>query len=321
MVERRQLGLREPELRLIDRAVPGTTKRPARAAFLLGPLLNFTPRQQSNPGMPRRQALNRRRTMQGDEPLDILPLWALLAVVLLIVLLSVECGYRLGKRVGRPDQEQDSPLDEMVGATLGLLAFLLAFTFSLAASRYDTRRQLLLDEANAIGTTYLRAAMLPEGGRDIQSLLRQYVDIRLEAVRTHDLAYNIRRSEDLQARLWARAVPIARRTPDAIVTGLFVQSLNELIDLHAKRLTASVRNRIPLAIWASLYGVTTLSFAVLGYHAGLASMRRSPAIVPVAVTFAVVIWLIADLDRPQEGALTVNQQALIDVRASMDAQQ
>jgi hypothetical protein len=100
---------------------------------------------------------------------------------------------------------------------------------------------------------------------------------------------------------------------------LFVQSLNELIDLHAKRVSADVRNRIPLAIWASLYGVTILSFAVLGYHAGVAGTRRSPAIVPVAVTFAVVIWLIADLDRPQEGLLTLSQQALIDVRASMRA--
>lgn len=259
--------------------------------------------------------------MQGDEPLDFLPLWALLAVVLLIVLVSVECGYRLGKRVGRPEQEQDSPLDEMVGATLALLAFLLAFTFGLAASRYDTRRQLLLDEANAIGTTWLRAALLPEGRSEIRSLLRQYVDVRLEVVRTHDLAHNIRRSEDLHAQLWARMVPIARKTPDAVVTGLFVQSLNELIDLHAKRLTACVRNRIPLAIWASLYGVTILSFAVLGYHAGLANARRSPAILPVAVTFAIVIWLIADLDRPQEGALTLNQQAPIDARASMGAQQ
>jgi hypothetical protein len=257
--------------------------------------------------------------MQGEEPLDILPLWALLVLVLLIVLLSVECGYRIGQTFGQSEREKETPLDEMVAATLGLLAFLLAFTFSLAASRYDTRRQLLLDEANAIGTTYLRAGMLPEGGAEIRSLLRQYVDVRLDAPRGRDLAYYIRRSEALQQQLWARTVPIAQKTPGSIVTGLFVQSLNEMIDLHAKRITASVRNRIPLAIWVSLYGVTMLSFSVLGYHAGLVSTRRSPAILPVAVTFAVVIWLIADLDRPQEGTLTVSQQALIDVRESMRA--
>lgn len=257
--------------------------------------------------------------MLGQEPLDVLPLWALLVLVLLVVLLSAECGYRVGQRAGHPEQEKETPLDEMVGAALGLLAFMLAFTFGLAASRYDTRRQLLLDEANAIGTTYLRAAMLPEGRAEIESLLRQYVDVRLAVAHTHDLAAGIRRSEALQQQLWARTVPIAQKTPGSVITGLFVASLNDVIDLHAKRLTASVRNRIPLAIWASLYGVTILSFGVLGYHAGLVRTRRSPAILPVAVTFAVVIWLIADLDRPREGTLTVSLQPLIDLRQSMGA--
>jgi hypothetical protein len=80
----------------------------------------------------------------------------------------------------------------MVGATLGLLAFILAFTFGLAAARFDTRRQLLLDEANAIGTTYLRAGMLPERGQQVRDLLRHYVAARLEAVQPGKLA--VRRS-------------------------------------------------------------------------------------------------------------------------------
>jgi hypothetical protein len=139
--------------------------------------------------------------MQGEAPLDLLPLWALLAIVLLIVLVSAKCGYRLGRRVVRPEDEKDAPLGEMVGATLALRAFLLAFTFGLSASRYDTRRQLLLDEANAIGTTYLRAALLPEGAGDVRSLLRQHVDLRLEAARAHDLALNLRRAEAVQQPL------------------------------------------------------------------------------------------------------------------------
>lgn len=254
--------------------------------------------------------------MQANEPLDVLPLWALLVVIVLVVLLAIEGGYRLG--MSRPqEEEKDTPVGEMVAATLGLLAFLLAFTFGLAASRYDTRRQLLLDEANAIGTTYLRSQMLPEAGRDTRVLLRQYVDTRLEAARTGNIPRAIQRSEMLQGQLWERVVPIAAKHPDSIVVGLYIQSLNDVIDLHAKRLTASVRNRIPLAIWIALYSATVLSFAALGYHAGLARARRSPAILPVALTFALVIGLIADLDRPREGTLTVDQQALIDLRASM----
>src|SRR6201982_2091547 len=110
--------------------------------------------------------------MENNAPLDALPLWALFIVILLVVLFSVEFGYRLGKyRRSRHEQEKEAPLGTMVGATLGLLAFVLAFTFGLAAARFDARRQALLDEANAIGTTYLRAGMLPEQGEKIRGIL------------------------------------------------------------------------------------------------------------------------------------------------------
>ena len=139
--------------------------------------------------------------MQSNGPLDALPLWGVFIVILLIVVLSVEFGYRLGKyRRRRREEEKEAPLGTMVGATLGLLAFILAFTFGLAAARFDARRQLLLDEANAIGTTYLRAGMLPERGEEIRGLLRDYVRTRLEAVQSGKLEEGIRRSEDIQPR-------------------------------------------------------------------------------------------------------------------------
>ena len=109
--------------------------------------------------------------MQNNGILDALPLFGLFIFILLVVLLSVECGYRLGKyRRSRSEQEKEAPVGTMVGATLGLLAFILAFTFGLAAARFDARRQVLLDEANAIGTTYLRAGILPEGGEQIRTV-------------------------------------------------------------------------------------------------------------------------------------------------------
>src|SRR5205807_3683427 len=130
--------------------------------------------------------------------------------ILFVVLISVECGYRLGKyRRSRHEQEKQAPVGTMVGATLGLLAFILAFTFGLAATRFDTRRQVLLDEANAIGTTYLRAGMLPEQGEQIRGLLRDYVDARLDAVRSGNVAKGIRRSENIQKQVWAEAETIS----------------------------------------------------------------------------------------------------------------
>jgi len=115
--------------------------------------------------------------------LDLLPLPAAFLAIVVLVLLSIEGGFRLGLyRRKRSEKEKDAPVGAMVGSTLGLLAFMLAFTFGMAASRFDARKTLVLDEANAIGTTYLRAAMLPEGGNEVRDLLRQYVDQRVAAV-------------------------------------------------------------------------------------------------------------------------------------------
>ncbi len=256
---------------------------------------------------------------QYSTVLDVLPLWGIFLAVLLLVTAAIECGYRLGNyRHHQSGDEKEAPVGAMVGATLGLLAFMLAFTFGMAAERFDTRKRLVLDEANAIGTTYLRTAMLPERRDEIRALLRSYVDVRLDAVRSGRVAEQILKSEEIQGQLWSSATAIGVQHPDSIVVGLFVASLNEVIDLHAKRVTAGLRNRIPGAIWGVLLTIATLSLAAMGYHAGLAGTIRSLAIIVVAVTFSAVIALIADLDRPQEGALIVSQQALIDLRQSMN---
>jgi hypothetical protein len=256
-------------------------------------------------------------TVLNNEPLDVVPLWVLLIGIMLVVLLSVEGGYRLGRFRERRAHETEAPAGQMVASTLGLLAFVLGFTFGLAASRYDVKRQLLVDEANAIGTSYLRADMLPERGAEVRSLLRAYVDVRLEAPKPGKLQESIHRSEEIQKQLWGITVAIATKNSDSVITGLFVESLNDVIDLHTKRLMAALHNRIPFVIWAALYGISIFSFAAMGYHSGLVANTRSLATIAVAFTFSVVIVLIADLDRSQEGVLRVSQQALLDLRQSM----
>jgi len=258
--------------------------------------------------------------MENISALDAIPLWGFFVLTLVLVLLFVEGGYRLGRRrLARSEHEKAAPVGAMVAAMLGLLAFMLAFTFGLAAQRFDTRREALLDEANAIGTTYLRAAMLPERGDEIRSRLREYVDVRLLAAQSGKVSEGIRQSEALQNELWADAVGLATKNPESIVVGLFVQSLNDVIDLHAKRVTAGVRNRIPGPIWLVLFGVAALSLGAMGYHAGLAHTSRSVAVIAVGLAFTAVIGLVADLDRPLEGFLGASQQALIDLRESMRA--
>ena len=258
--------------------------------------------------------------MQSTGLLDPFPLWSILPITVGLALLSVELGYRFAhSRQLRAQEEKESPVGGMVGATLGLLAFMLAFTFGLAGSRFEDRRQILLSEANAIGTTYLRAAMLPEPMRtEAQNLLRDYVDVRLEGVQQPgNLEQAIARSEELQNRLWSLAVAAAEKDRSPI-TGLFVQSLNEVIDLHATRIMAGLRSRVPAVIWIVLYLLAFLSMVILGYHAGLANSRRSIAVVALILGFSLVLVLIADLDRPGQGMLQVSQQAMLDLRRSMN---
>ncbi|HKR15422.1 MAG TPA: hypothetical protein VJT15_25370 [Pyrinomonadaceae bacterium] len=252
--------------------------------------------------------------------LDIFPLWTIFPMTVGLALLSVELGHRIAKfRRQHAQEEKESPLGGMVGATLGLLAFMLAFTFGLAGSRFEDRRQVVLSEANAIGTTYLRAAMLPDPMRtEAQQLLREYVDVRLAGVAQPDnLAQAIAQSEELHNRLWSVAVAAAEKDRTAI-TGLFIQSLNEVIDLHATRIMAGVRSRVPAVIWIVLFLLLVLGMTMIGYHVGLTNSRRSIAVIIVVIGFSSVLYVIADLDRAGQGMLRVSQQSMIDLRQSMN---
>jgi len=252
--------------------------------------------------------------VQASGVFDALPLWALYAITAAIVLLSSEAGWRFGNyRRQRPQHEKQAPIGAVVGAMLGLLAFLLAFTFGMAATRYDTRKELVLQEANAIGTTYLRAEMLPEPQRsEIRDLLREYAALRVGGVTSLMTPEVMAKSAALHDRLWASAVSATEKDPNSILGGLFVQSLNEMIDLDATRVTAG-RNQIPYSIWMMLYMVTILTMAAMGYQFGLTGERSWPITLFLVLALSAVMVLIADLDRPQAGFLQVSQQAMIDL--------
>ncbi len=256
--------------------------------------------------------------MQHDSVVDYLPLFGIFLVTALIILLSLEGGFRFGRwRRQRCEQEKETPVGAMVGAILGLVAFMLAFTFGMASSRFDVRRQVILDEVNAIATTYLRAALLREPHRsEIRSGLREYVDVRLEGVRPGKLEESIRRSEKLHDMLWAQAVSVGEKNPGS-VAGLYIQSLNEMINLNTRRVTAGLRSRIPDILWIVLYAIAATGMAGMGYHTGLTSTTRSFAGLGLAFAFSAVLYLIADLDRPQHGFMEASQQAMVELRSRM----
>jgi hypothetical protein len=250
---------------------------------------------------------------------DLLPLWGVFVVTFVLVFVSEELGFRFGRRkIPSADESKDPSMGSMVGATLGLLAFMLAFTFGMAGARYDTRRYLIRDEANAIQTAYLRTDFLSEPRRtEIRKLLREYVDVRLAGVREPDPHPSMARSEEIHNQLWMRSAAEGNRNSDSIMVGLYINTLNEIIDLHTMRVQAGLRSRIPYVIIYGLYFVTILAMASVGYLAGLGGKRNHFVNGALVLAFSSVMLLIIDLDRPHEGLLKVNQQILIDLQKKL----
>ena len=236
-----------------------------------------------------------------------------------VVMLFHEFGYRLGARAHRVSaDEKETAISGVAGAVLGLNAFLLAFTFSTVADRYQDRKALVRDDANAIRIAYVRADFVPEPDRaESKRLLKEYLDQRLAFATTgdveRDLAGILARNDAIQRRLWRIAVANAERDMNSDVAALYIESLNEIASVNTNRLAKGVRARIPLVIWGALLGLTAFGMLSMGYHTGLAESRRSKVTPIVAISFAVVIAMVAALDRP--GFLKVSQQPLLDLQA------
>jgi hypothetical protein len=258
--------------------------------------------------------------MHNTELLDFIPLWAVFIGSVLLILASMEIGQFLGG-LERKRQKggQKAHTGAIVAASLGLLAFMLTFTFSSVTQRYDTKKALVLEESNAIGTAFLRGDLLAEPYRSgVQSLLLEYVDSRIHAVEAHDIVTGLAEAEALQQALWTQAISLTNHYPTPVST-LFVTALNEVLDLHATRVTVGLNQRMPAIFWYALSGLTILSMMMTGYDAALEKSTRSRANVVLALAFSVVLLLIVALDRPTARISNVSQQALIDLQQNMHA--
>jgi hypothetical protein len=253
------------------------------------------------------------------EILDVIPLWCFPPLLLVVCILTLDVGYRLGNwRHARAADEKEAPVASMVGSVLGLLAFMLAFTFSMGATRFDTRRQAVLQEANAIGTTYLRSRLLPKPeGDEIATLLVRYTELRTRKLTSESISDLLVESQRLQDEMWAKAVGAAEKTPGSITTGLFLESLNQTIDLHSERVFFGLYSRIPIVIWMMLFGLVVLGMISVGYQSGIAATRRSPAMFVLIFAFSCVLYLIIDLDRAHEGLVQVSQRAIVELYETM----
>ncbi|MEW5764077.1 MAG: hypothetical protein AB1700_16435 [Bacillota bacterium] len=255
-------------------------------------------------------------------------LWRLGEIVFLFAslagfLVAVEAGFRLGVRHGDKGEESDKAhVDSLQAALLGLLALLLSFTFFMAASRFDVRKSLVLEEANAIGTTFLRSEFLPaDQRREAKALLREYVSSRLAfyeaGIDPARLDQARTATTRIERRLWALAAEAASQEPRSVPVGLFVESLNNVIDLHEKRQVA-FDNHVPETVLSLLLAVSVASFGLLGYRCGLTRRRRFASNALFAVLIVLVLTTILDIDRPRRGLIKVSQDSLVRLQASLE---
>ena len=206
----------------------------------------------------------------------------------------------------------------MLPATLTLLGLIIGFTFSMAGGHYDQRKRFEEAEANAIGTEYLRADLLPAAAASkVQGLLRSYLQQRIQFYSARDesqLAQISGETSRLQAALWSTVQPPATAVPNS-VTALAVSGLNEVLNIAGSAQSAW-RTRIPTAAWIlmaliAIFCNTMIAYGALQRH----SLSIPPLVLPLVVSIAFLF--IADIDSARGGVIRVVPQNLLSLAASL----
>ncbi len=244
-------------------------------------------------------------------------------VLFVLMLLAIECGYRFGLSVKKNTSESyRAYINGLQSSLLGILALLIAFTFSIALQRFDSRSDAVVDEANAIGTTYLLTQLLPISVRtEVQHSLRDYLDLRVKestaALNHSNERTKLLANANLQLDiLWAYAIQAGNENTNIVTSGLFIQALNEMIDSFGRRI-ATVDRHVPEFVLVLLSFVLIINASVIGYSVGI--IRQRPSLISYIMIGIIVllVFIIIDLDRPRRGLIQVSQKSLIDLQIAI----
>ena len=251
--------------------------------------------------------------------LDALPIWAIIIGFAIVSLTCYELAFRAGRWwQARTPGEQEGPTGVLVGSLLGLMAFLLAVTMGMAADRFDTRRGLVVEEANAIGKAYLQADYLPEAdAAEMKALLQEYLPLRVASDDMEQVQASINRSLELHAEMWAIAARVAQSGHSPDLVSSFGESLTDVVSLNQTRIVSGLYARVPETILLLLLVGSILSLGMVGFTAGVSGQRSVLSAVVLVIALGATLTLVIDLDRPQEGFLQVSQRALRDVQVWM----
>jgi len=235
----------------------------------------------------------------------------------------MELGRRLGKWRIERDPKALEGLGAVEGAVFGLYGLLIAFVFLGAPARFDARRHLIAEEANAIGTAYLRLDLLPPDAQPgLRELFRRYLDARLEFTRSADLAADreiFARATGFQQQIWNAAVAATRRPeahPDA--GKLLIPSLNDMIDIATTRLMA-VRTHPPQLVYGLLFVLALLASLLAGFGMAGRTRRSWLHMLSFALITVITVYVILDIEYPRIGLVRLDtyDQVMTDLRSSM----
>jgi len=239
-----------------------------------------------------------------------------------LMLLAMEVGFRSGRHKKASVAETITQASAVLASMLGLLALLLAFTFSAALQRYEDRSETVVAEANAIGTAYLRAGLLPSDMRgEVQALLRRYLDVRIaegraDATEREASAPLLQEAKRMEAQLWSQALRAVEADDRPVTSGLFIQSLNELIDTSGTR-QAALDRHVPEVVLLLMFATIVMTTGTLGYASGIAGHRVTFAAFGLVLLIALIVFLIVDLDRPRRGIIQVSHESLLSLQESL----
>lgn len=242
-----------------------------------------------------------------------------IAGFLLLVLLGChEVGYRAGLRITTVDDDYKRRVDMIRTIVLALVTFLIGFSFSAAGSRFIDRQDMIVKEANAIGTAYLRADLLPEAQRSaLKAELKQYAKGRLELLGNFDPATAqtlLNKAGEAQQRIWK--IGVEGVGADRVFANFLLPSLNDVIDIHSEHLSAA-RRHIPGAILIVILIGSAIGMVLIGYDNGLVRKRFFVLSSTFAVVSAASLWMTIDLDRPRQGLLRASNAPYFELIDSM----
>jgi hypothetical protein len=229
-----------------------------------------------------------------------------------------EFGFRLGSQIRGADEPFDRELALVRASTAALVAFLIGFAFSGAASRFTARGDVIVKEANALGTAYLRADAVAEPQRsDLKAALREYTADRVQLLsgeRRHQIEPLLAKVSGLHGRMWRSVIKATQ--DNAPLMAIVLPPINEIIDLHSTHLSMA-RRHLPVPLMAALLGTAAVGVGLLGFGNGRVGRRFSLLDSVYGIVLAVALWMTIDLDYPGIGVIGLGNRSLVETLAAM----